>query len=140
MARPRGRMQWRDRERKNETARPREEEQNGETERRRMKWRDRERKNGIAREKERKMKARRKTHKKILKEGDMNVVPTNNHVRILLQNNLKIVLQIPRWYLPSVFNFKIFVPYHRGSRVNRANIIVLNFKNATALFLIAIPS
>jgi len=142
-------------------ARPREEERNGETERGRMKWRDRERKNGTAREKERKTKARRKTRKKTLKEGDtnavvsgnhvrmwdMNAVTTNNRVRILLQNNLKIILQIPtwlfpelRWYLPSVFNFKIFVPYHRGSCVNYAGILVLNFKNVTALFLIVVPS
>jgi len=66
---------------------------------------------------------------------------------ILLQNNLKVVLQIPtrlfpepRWYLPVVFNIKLFVAYHRGSRVNRAGIIVLNFKNATPLFLITVPS
>jgi len=88
-----------------------------------------------------------KRAKKTLKEGDTNVVVSGNRVRILLQNNLKIVLQIPtrlflepRWYLPSVFNFKIFMPYHRGSRVNCAGIVVLNFKNVTTLFLIAVLS
>jgi len=112
-----------------------------------MKWRGQERKNGTGREKKRKKKARRKTCKKTLKEGDMNAVVSGNCVRILLQNNLKIVLQIPTrlfpepsWYLPSIFNFKIFVPYHRGSRVNRAGIVVLNFKNVTTLFLIAVLS
>jgi len=44
----------------------------------------------------------------------------------------------PRWYLPAVFNIKLFVAYHRGSRVNRAGIVVLNFKNVTTLFLIAV--
>jgi len=54
-------------------------------------------------------------------------------------------LQIPmwlfpelRWYLPAVFNIKLFVAYHRGSRVNCAIITVLNFKNFTALFLISV--
>jgi len=76
----------------------------------------------------------------------MKAVAGGIRIRILLQHNLKIVLQIPtrlfsepRWYLPVVFNFKIFVPYHCGSRVNRAGIIILNFKNTTALFLIAVP-
>jgi len=46
----------------------------------------------------------------------------------------------PCWYLPAVFNFKIFVSYHRDSRINRAGIIIVNFKNVTALFLIAVPS
>ena len=75
------------------------------------------------------------------------MVVGGNRVRILLQNNLNIVLHIPmrlflelHWYLPVVFNFKIFVSYHRGSRVNCAGIIVLNFKNAIVLFLIADPS
>jgi len=83
----------------------------------------------------------------IVLQKDMNAVVSGNHVRILLQNNLKIVLQIPtrlfpepRRYLPSVFNFIIFVPYHHGSHVNRTGIIVLNFKNVTTLFLIAVPS
>jgi len=78
-------------------------------------------------------------------QEDTNAVVSGNRVRILLQNNLKIVLQIPtrlfpepRWYLPAVFNIKLFVAYHRGSHVNRAGMIVLNFKNVTALFLIAV--
>jgi len=77
----------------------------------------------------------------------MNTVVSGNRIRILLQNNLKIVLHIPtrlfselRWYHPTVFNLKLFVAYHRGSRVNRASIIELNFKNVTALFLIVVPS
>jgi len=75
------------------------------------------------------------------------VVVSGNRIRILLQNNLKIVLQIPMqlfpelcWYLHAVFNFKLFVAYHHGSRVNRAGIIVFNFKNVTVLFLIVVPS
>jgi len=36
--------------------------------------------------------------------------------------------------IPTVFNIKLFVAY----RVNRASIVVLNFKNVTALFLIAV--
>jgi len=80
-----------------------------------------------------------------LKKGDTNAVVSGNRVCILLQDNLKIVLQIPTrlfpepcWYLPAVFNIKLFVAYHRGSRVNRVGIVVLNFKNVTALFLIAV--
>jgi len=75
------------------------------------------------------------------------VVVSGNRVRILLQNNLNIILQIPTrllpepcWYLSTIFNFKLFVAYHRGSRVNHSGIIILNFKNVTALFLIAVPS
>ena len=74
-------------------------------------------------------------------------VVSGNCVCILLQNNLKIILQIPtrlfpepRWYLSTIFNFKLFVAYHRGSHVNHAGIIILNFKNVTALFLIVVPS
>jgi len=77
----------------------------------------------------------------------MNAVVSGNRVHIFLQNNFKIVLHIltrlfpePRWYLPSVFNLKISVSYHRGSCVNRTGIVVLNFKNVTVFFLIAVLS
>jgi len=82
----------------------------------------------------------------IPKRGDTNVVVSRNCIHIFLQNNLKIVLQIStrlfpelRWYLLTFFNFKIFVPYYCGSCANCAGIIVLNLKNVTALFLIAVP-
>jgi len=39
------------------------------------------------------------------------------------------------WYVPVIFHFH---PYHRGSRSNRGGMVALNFKNVTALFLIAI--
>ena len=81
----------------------------------------------------------------VLKKEDTNAVITGNRICILLQNNLKIVLQIStwlfpelHWYLSAVFNNKLFVAYYRGSRVNRIGIAVLNFKNATALFLISV--
>jgi len=48
------------------------------------------------------------------------------------------LFQEPRLYLPAVFNNKLFVAYYRGSWVNRAGIVLLNFKNVIALFLIAI--
>jgi len=76
---------------------------------------------------------------------DTNAVVSGNRVCILLQNILKVVLQIPkrlfpepRWYLLAVFNNKLFVAYYRGSRVNHAGIVLLNFKNVTVLFLIAV--
>jgi len=74
-----------------------------------------------------------------------NAVATNNRVCILLQNNLKIVLQIqtrfleqPRLYLLPVFKNKLIVAYYRGFCLNRTGIVLLNFKNVTALFLNAV--
>jgi len=74
-----------------------------------------------------------------------NAVVSGNRVCILLQNNLKIVLQIqtrfleqPRLYLFPVFKNKLIVAYYRGFCLNRAGIVLLNFKNVTALFLNAV--
>jgi len=79
------------------------------------------------------------------KRRHTNAVVSGNRVCILLQNNLKIVLQIqtrfleqPRLYLPAVFKNKLIVAYYRGFCLNRAGIVLLNFKNATALFLNAV--
>jgi len=71
-----------------------------------------------------------------------NAVVSGNRICILLQNNLKIVLQIqtrfleqPRLYLLPFFKNKLIVAYYHGFFLNRAGIVLLNFKNVTALFL-----
>jgi len=48
------------------------------------------------------------------------------------------LFQESRLYLPAVFNNKLFMAYYRGSYINCASIVLLNFKNTTALFLIAV--
>jgi len=74
-----------------------------------------------------------------------NAVVSGNRVCILLQNNLKIVLQIQmrfleqlRLYLLAVFKNKLIVAYYRGFCLNCSGIVLRNFKNVTALFLNAV--
>ena len=99
MARPREEELKRETECKNEMMRPREEEWNDETERGRMAL--------LKRKRERRKREGKYT--KSPKEGDMNAVVSGNCVRMWdtnavptnnLQNNLKIVLQIPTWLFP----------------------------------------
>jgi len=65
----------------------------------------------------------------------MNAVPTNNRLRILLQNNLKIILQEdtnaeePRLY-PTFLGFPLFHPH----------VFAILFSSSSSSFSLAVPS
>jgi len=142
------------REKVGQKARERERQcKDNERERKTMRKRKRKRKKTEAKAKSRsssesESKTKTKTEERIClcpKTRHTNAVVSGNRVCILLQNNLKIVLQIqtrfleqPRLYLLLVFKNKLIVVYYRGFCLNRAGIVLLNFKNVTALFLNAV--